>query len=108
MFIFPKHFDENEWFIIIIILLSSILFKLPKRFPASITILILLLSVAIPKVLDHSIAAISPYDFYRLNDSEKYEVFDLLLDGVYLPLVIYASTFMIFFFQEAFKLSFIF
>lgn len=85
MFIFPKHFDENEWFIIIILLLSLILFKLPKRFPASITILILLLSVAIPKVIDHSIAAISPYDFYRLNDSEKFEVFDLLLDGVYLP-----------------------
>jgi len=85
MLILPKHFDENEWFIILIILLSTILFKLPKRFPASITILILLLSVAIPKIIDHSIAAISPYDFYRLNDSEKFEVFDLMLDGAYLP-----------------------
>lgn len=83
--ILPKHFDENEWFIIAVILLSIILFKLPKRFPTSITILILLLSVAIPKIIDHSIAAISPYDFYRLNDSEKFEVFDLMLDGVYLP-----------------------
>lgn len=85
MFTMPDHFDENEWFIIIVILLSTILFKLPKRFPSEITILILLLSVAIPKIIDHTIATPWPYDLYDLNDSNAFEWFDLILDGIYLP-----------------------
>lgn len=85
MFTMPDDFDENEWFIIIIILLSTILFKLPKRLPSEITILILLLSVAIPKIIDHTIATPWPYDLYDLNDSNAFEWFDLILDGIYLP-----------------------
>lgn len=86
MFLYlPKHFDQNEWFIIIVLILSLFLVKLPKRMPAEVSCLIVLLSLAIPNIIDHSIAAISPYDVYRLNDSEKYEVFDILLSGVYIP-----------------------
>lgn len=81
----PMQFDENEWCIIIIIILGVLLLKLPKRIPTSITILIVLLSISIPKVLDQIIAAISPYDLYRITDTNKYELFDLLLDLVYMP-----------------------
>jgi hypothetical protein len=81
---FPKHFDENEWFIIVIILLSLSLFKLPKRFPTGITILIIVFSMSLPKIIDHSIAA-DPYNLYDLNDSNKFELFDVLLDALYPP-----------------------
>lgn len=81
----PKHFDENEWCVIILIILGTFLLKLPKRIPTSITFLILLLSIFIPKMLDQIIASIRPYDLYRITDTEKYELFDLLLDLVYMP-----------------------
>ena len=81
----PKHFDENEWCIIILILLGLLLWKLPNRIPTSITVLILLLGISIPKVLDQIIAAIAPYDLYRITDTNKYDLFDLLLDLVYMP-----------------------
>ena len=81
----PKHFDENEWCIIICIILGLFILKLPNRLPTSITVLIVLLSMSIPKVLDQIIAAISPYDLYRITDTNKYELFDLLLDLVYIP-----------------------
>jgi len=86
MFLYlPKHFDENEWFIIIALVLSIFLVRLPKRMPTEVSYLIVLLSLAIPNIIDHSIAAISPFDAYQITDSEKYEVFDILLSGVYIP-----------------------
>ncbi|MED4228603.1 hypothetical protein [Neobacillus cucumis] len=86
MFLYlPKHFDENEWFIIIVLLVGIIVVRLPKKMPTEVTYLIVLLSLAIPTIIDHTIAAISPYDVYRINDSEKYEVFDIVLSGVYAP-----------------------
>lgn len=86
MFLYlPKHFDGNEWFIIIVLVLSIFLMRLPKKMPTEVAYLIVLLSPAIPIIIDHTIAAISPYDVYRVNDSEKYEVFDILLIGVYVP-----------------------
>lgn len=81
---FPKHFDENEWFIIVVFLLSLSLFKLPKRFPLEISILIIILSMTVPKVIDHSIAA-NPLNLYDLNDSNKFEIFDVFLDFLYPP-----------------------
>lgn len=86
MFLYlPKHFDENEWLIIIGLVLCVFLVRLPKKMPTEVTYLIVLLSLAIPNVVDHSIAAISPFDLYQLTDTEKYEVFDVLLSGVYVP-----------------------
>lgn len=86
MFLYlPKQFDENEWFTIIGMVLCVLLLRLPKRMPTEVSYLIVLLSLAIPNIIDHSIAAISPYDAYQLNDSEKYELFDILLSVVYVP-----------------------
>lgn len=86
MFLYlPKHFDQNEVIIIIVLVLSIFLVRLPKRMPTEVSCLIVLLSLAIPNIIDHSIAAISPFDLYQLTDSQKYEVFDILLSGVYIP-----------------------
>ncbi|MFJ8259139.1 hypothetical protein ACIQ4Z_18145 [Peribacillus asahii] len=81
----PKHFDENEWFIIIILVLSIFLVRLPKRMPTEVFYLIVLFIMAVPSIIDYSIASIPPYDLYQMNDSEKLEVFDILLIGVYIP-----------------------
>jgi hypothetical protein len=82
MFPLPKYFDENEWTIIVGIFLSILLWRLPKKIPTEITILIILFSMAVPKIMDHLIASVSP-NLYQITDSEKYELFDLLLDIVY-------------------------
>ncbi|WEG13265.1 hypothetical protein PU629_02550 [Pullulanibacillus sp. KACC 23026] len=83
----PKHFDQNEWFIIIIIVLSIFLYLLlPKRFPTVITAIQILYSIALPKILDHTIA-VNPYNLYDLTDSSKYELFDLIMYAIYPPFV---------------------
>ncbi|UFU01126.1 hypothetical protein KO561_09390 [Radiobacillus kanasensis] len=80
---FPEAFDKNEWAVIIGILINIIIFMcLPKRIPKEITPLIILLSMSYPKILDHSLA-VSPLNYYDIMDSTKYEIFDLLLYGVY-------------------------
>jgi hypothetical protein len=80
---FPKHFDENEWTIIIAIIFNLLIFSLlPKRLPKEITPLIVLLSISYPKIMDHTMA-VEPFDLYDLTDTEKYEIFDLALYGVY-------------------------
>lgn len=81
----PVHFDQNEWFIIVVILVSLIMYKvLPKRFPKAITAIIVLYSIAMPKILDHTIA-VKPYNLYDLTDSSKYELFDLIMYAIYPP-----------------------
>src|SRR5207253_482020 len=57
---------------------------LPKRFPKAITAIIVLYSIAMPKVLDHTIA-VKPYNLYDLTDSSKYELFDLIMYAIYPP-----------------------
>jgi hypothetical protein len=81
----PKEFDQNEWFIIIhFIVLVLILIYLPKRFPTSITILILAFSIAIARVVDHLLAG-PDINFYDVMDSGKYELFDLFCYVPYAP-----------------------
>ncbi len=55
---------------------------LPKRFPQEITPLIVLLSISFPKIIDHSMA-VKPFNYYDLTDTAKYELFDVILYGVY-------------------------
>lgn len=79
----PKKFDENEWTIIITVLLNIVIFIfMPKKLPKEITPLIVLLSISFPKIMDQSMA-IKPLNFYNITDSGKYELFDLILYGVY-------------------------
>jgi hypothetical protein len=81
----PKQFDQNEWFIIISIgVLVLLLIFLPKRFPTSITILLITFSMAIARVVDHLLAGPS-INFYDVLDSGKYELFDLLCYVPYAP-----------------------
>ncbi|MGD7022218.1 hypothetical protein ACQCVK_06480 [Rossellomorea vietnamensis] len=79
----PEKFDINEWTIIAIVIFNiSIFFFMHKRIPKEITPLIVLLSISFPKVLDHSMA-VKPFNFYDITDTNKYELFDLILYGAY-------------------------
>nr|WP_263324791.1 hypothetical protein [Neobacillus sp. Marseille-Q6967] len=84
MFLYlPKEFDSNEWFTLVAIIINILTFKLlPKRLPKELTPLIVLLSIAFPKVLDHTMA-VKPYDLYNISDSKNYELFDVILYGAY-------------------------
>lgn len=81
----PKDFDLNEWYIILSALaLVFLLYKLPKRFPASITLLLLLFTAAASRVTDHLLAG--PHqDLYDIMDTSKYELFDLFSYITYVP-----------------------
>lgn len=81
----PKDFDQNEWYVIFSALaLVFLLYKLPRRFPPSITVLLMLFTVAVARVTDHLLAG--PHkDFYDIMDSGKYELFDLFSYIPYAP-----------------------
>jgi hypothetical protein len=79
----PKNFDINEWFVIIAVILNIIVIsKLPRKLPRPITPLLILVSISLPKILDHSIG-VKPYNLYDIMDRPNYEIFDLILYAVY-------------------------
>jgi hypothetical protein len=81
----PKHFDFNEWIITIsLIAIYTFAFRLPQRFPQTITILLALLSLSLEKMTD-LILEYPPYALYHLNDSTHYELFDFLTCFLYPP-----------------------
>jgi hypothetical protein len=80
---FPIKFDQNEWTILAAVILNILIFSFfPKKIPKEITPLIILLSISFPKIMDHSMA-VKPFDLYNITDTSKYELFDLVLYGVY-------------------------
>lgn len=81
----PIQFDQNEWYIVINIVIGySCVFFLPKRYPRAISILVVLLCVSMAIILDHSIAA-PPPDMYDINDYKKYEWMDVITYFMYSP-----------------------
>ncbi|MFJ5714076.1 hypothetical protein [Neobacillus sp. NPDC093127] len=85
MLVFPEKFDSNEWFILISLIVSyTCIFILPRRFPYSVTLIMLLFSMAYAQIIDHILAGQS-LDLYDINDVEKYELFDLITWFLYPP-----------------------
>lgn len=81
----PKSFDENEWFVIILLIISSaIIYWLPKRFPTSITILLLLFPSTSARLIDKFLSA-PDTDYYDVFDTSAFELFDLLSYTMYAP-----------------------
>ncbi len=74
----PDPWNANEWFLLIALAVASAAaLCLPKRFPHAVTLVILMFCLYVPKVLDTMIGT-QPFDLYDINDSPKYEVFDLI------------------------------
>ncbi|WP_456275282.1 hypothetical protein [Bacillus sp. AK128] len=85
MKVYDQHFNANEWFVLVVLILMYLtIFLLPKRFPLSVSIIFTLLGFYLGLVADHSIA-IPPFDFYDVNDNSSYEFFDFLTYVMYGP-----------------------
>ncbi|MFZ7946307.1 hypothetical protein [Neobacillus sp. 19] len=92
----PDQFDRNEWFIIIsLIVMYTLIFLLPKRFPHTVTLIMLLFSMTYVQVLDHILAGLS-FNLYDINDVETYEWFDLITWFLYPPF----GYFFVYFFDK--------
>jgi hypothetical protein len=81
----PKHFDQNEWFIIIsVVAIWIILLGVRPRFGTTTIVMIWMLNVMLAETADFLIAA-KPYEFYSLNDHPDYEWFDAVLYFILYP-----------------------
>lgn len=84
----PVAFNQNEWFIILSILLFVLLaISLPKRLSGIETVLFLLFNCALSKTTDYFIAAAFPLDLYDYNDTYKLDFFDEWLQFGLYPIV---------------------
>ncbi|MCM3117042.1 hypothetical protein M3610_17340 [Neobacillus sp. MER 74] len=69
---------KNEIYILIMLAVAYLAFFLfPKRLPTSITILFLVWGFASSTLFDFTIGG-GLLDYYKVNDSNKYELFDLI------------------------------
>ncbi|WP_462411585.1 hypothetical protein [Neobacillus sp. Marseille-QA0830] len=81
----PQNFDQNEWFIILWLVIScTIVWFLPKRYPLSITILMMVYSATVARFSDH-LLSIPQSDLYDVMDGPKFELFDLFSYALYAP-----------------------
>lgn len=75
----PQRFDANEWFILVAsVLVYSLIFSLPRRFPVSLSIVIWLFNLYVANFTDFMIAT-KPLNLYNINDGPDYQLFDLLI-----------------------------
>jgi glucan phosphoethanolaminetransferase (alkaline phosphatase superfamily) len=73
-----QQFDKNEIYILVLLVfVYAVMFKLPKRLPPSITLLFLIWGFASSTLFDFTIGG-GLLDFYKVNDSNRYELSDLL------------------------------
>ncbi|WP_442596565.1 hypothetical protein [Neobacillus sp. D3-1R] len=81
----PEKFDENEWMLIGTLIFGVLLYLfLPKRFPHSLSFLVMIFSSFYSRTFDHILA--SPFmDLYDVMDSPKYEFFGVLTYFMYAP-----------------------
>ncbi|MFC4321246.1 hypothetical protein [Litchfieldia salsa] len=73
-----ESYDKNEAYVIVMLLIAyAAVFGLPKKLPPQIAILFLVWGVASATLFDFTIGG-GMLDFYKVNDSNKYELTDLL------------------------------
>lgn len=81
----PVQFDQNEWFIILNCLFGYLwVVFVPRRYPHAISIMVVLFTVTVAVIMDHTIAT-PPLDMYDINDLEKYESTDVITYFMYSP-----------------------
>jgi hypothetical protein len=79
------HFDRNEWFVLLVLAAAyAALWLLPKRLPRSVTITALVWGFAGSTLFDFTIGG-GLMDFYMVNDSNHYELTDLLVYFMFAP-----------------------
>jgi hypothetical protein len=80
-----ERFDANEWSVLALIALSyTAIWLLPKRVPDSWMILALVWGFASATIFDFTIGG-GLMDFYKVNDSNRYELTDLFSYIMFAP-----------------------
>ncbi len=83
MFKLPLDFDLNEWFVLISMIGSMIVFvKVPNRMPKGMALAILLYFAFLGLTTDILIGVDYPFNFYKIMDSPKLELFDVIIYAV--------------------------
>lgn len=79
----PLTFDINEWFVgISFILLLFLFIKVPKTMPYSMILTILLYFSLLGFTADILIGVDYPFNFYKIMDTPKLELFDVIIYGI--------------------------
>ncbi|QGQ93823.1 hypothetical protein EHS13_02325 [Paenibacillus psychroresistens] len=80
-----EHFDKNEWFVLVMLIVTySAIIILPKRVSTSLLILGLVWGFASSTLFDFTIGG-GLLDYYRVNDSNHYELTDLFTYFMFAP-----------------------
>jgi len=79
----PKDFGPNDWFIIgWLIIMYAIVWRLPRRLPRSVSLLVMLFSLSLAKGSDNTLGT-KPLDLYDTNQIPKFDWTDLLTWALY-------------------------
>jgi hypothetical protein len=82
----PRHFDLNEWIVIGFFLLTSLLaWRLERRFPLSLSLVMMVFASTTARVFDHILAVPVMADLYDIQDLNKVEWADLMTYLMYAP-----------------------
>jgi hypothetical protein len=77
MIYMPERFDGNDWFILISMLVAyGLVWFLPRAFPRSISLLVMIFSLSVAKGTDNTLG-IKPFDLYDTNQLPKFDWTDL-------------------------------
>ncbi|MBM7587488.1 hypothetical protein JOC86_004061 [Bacillus pakistanensis] len=87
MFKIPIDFDENEWFILLV-LTSMIVFYIimPKKLPGTLTLLMMLFYAFLGRIADFILAFDYPFNLYDTMDTSSYDLFDFITYSTVYPL----------------------
>lgn len=105
MIFYPlEKFDENEWFIIIsLVLVLTIARLLQKQFSTMVVVFVMLFNVFLGQTVDY-ILAVPPYDLYDINDQKQYEIFDGILYFLLYP----PTAYIVIYFYDKWRITGIF
>ena len=82
----PHEFDQNEWFVLIsMLIVLGIFFLLRRVIPRKLALTILVFFAALGLMVDVLIGMDYPADFYVIMDSNKLDLFDMLVYFVNYP-----------------------
>ncbi|UGB28742.1 hypothetical protein [Metabacillus sp. B2-18] len=95
-----ESFGKNEIFLLIFNLLAIlVVLLLPKKFTKTATLLSLFWGLTLGMMFDFSIGG-GLFDYYRVSDSNRYEVFDVIYYLLYAPF-----GYLFFYFYEGLKIN---
>ncbi|QVY59711.1 hypothetical protein [Cytobacillus gottheilii] len=94
------HFDKNEIFLLIFLIAAYIIvFLFPRIFTSAVLLLSFVWGITVGMIFDFTIGG-GLLDYYKTNDSNQYELFDLLYFCLYGPF-----GYLYFYFYERLKIN---